>query len=113
MFPAIFVPSVARFLSGIFVGTMSLTQLVIQTAATFIAAGLGAILGAFLARRTEHLKHLQELRSAAYSDFLRGVATAAEKGGIALVADSRARIAIYAGKKPLTSPPQSSPLSTQ
>jgi hypothetical protein len=77
---------------------MNITPLLIQTAMTFVAAGLGAILGAFLARRTERFKHLQELRSTAYADFLRGVATAAEKGGTALVADARARIAIYGGK---------------
>lgn len=39
---------------------MSFTQLLIQTAATFVAAGLGAIFGAFLTRRTERFKHLQE-----------------------------------------------------
>jgi hypothetical protein len=59
---------------------MTLQQLLIQTAVTFVAAGLGAIFGAFLTRRTERFKHLQELRSAAYADFLRGVATAAEQG---------------------------------
>jgi hypothetical protein len=77
---------------------MTLTQLLIQTGVTFFAASLGAIFGAFLTRRTEKFKHLQELRSAAYTDFLRGVATAAEQSGIALVADARARIAIYGGK---------------
>jgi hypothetical protein len=78
-------------------------QLLVQTALTLIAAGLGSILGAFLARYTEQFKHLQELRSAAYTDFLRGVARAAEQGGVALVADSRARIAIYGGKAVLRS----------
>jgi hypothetical protein len=73
-------------------------QILVQAALTFIAAGLGSLLGAFLARHTERFKHLQDLRSAAYTDFLRGVATAAEQGGIARIADSRARIAIYGGK---------------
>src|SRR5882724_6911447 len=90
---------------------MTLQQLLLQTAVTFVAAGLGAIFGAFLTRRTEKFKHLQELRSAAYTDFVRGVASAAERAmaseiksgtpeptGRALVADSRARIAIYGGK---------------
>ena len=85
---------------------MTLPQLLLQTAVTFAAASLGAIFGAYLTRRTERFKHLQELRSAAYADFVRGVAGAAEQshahntatGGIALVADARARIAIYGGK---------------
>ena len=86
--------------------SMTLPQLLLQTAVTFVAASLGAIVGALLTRRTERFKHLQELRSAAYADFVRGVAAAAEQskvrnptgGGIALVADARARIAIYGGK---------------
>jgi hypothetical protein len=86
---------------------MSAAPLIIQTAFTFTAASVGAFLAAFLSRRTERFKHLQELRSAAYADFLRGVAMAAEQGqahqtgtgGRALVADARARIAIYGGKK--------------
>jgi hypothetical protein len=57
---------------------MGVTQLIAQTALTFIAATVGAFLGAFLTRRTERFKHLQELRSAAYSDFIRGVADAAQ-----------------------------------
>jgi hypothetical protein len=86
---------------------MTFTQLVIQTAVTFVAASVGAIFGAFLTRRTEKFKHLQELRSAAYVDFVRGVSSAAERAqsgsmndehSIARVADSRARIAIYGGK---------------
>ncbi len=77
---------------------MSVTQLLIQTAVTFVAATSGAFLGAFLTRRTERFKHLQELRSAAYTDFLRGVANAAEQSGRALVADARARISIYGGR---------------
>jgi hypothetical protein len=78
---------------------MGVTQLIAQTAFTFIAATVGAFLGAFLTRRTERFKHLQELRSAAYTDFIRGVANAAQQsGGIAPVADARARIAIYGGR---------------
>lgn len=78
---------------------MSVPQLIAQTTVTFFAATLGAFLGAFLTRRTERYKHLQELRSAAYIDFVRGMANAAHQtGGIAEVADSRARIAIYGGK---------------
>ncbi len=78
---------------------MSITQLIAQTAVTFFAATLGAFLGAYLTRRTEKFKHLQELRSAAYIDFVRGAANAAHRtGGIAEVADARCRIAIYGGK---------------
>lgn len=81
---------------------MTIPRFAIQLLVTFAAA----FLGAFLTRRTERFKHLQELRSAAYADFVRGVATAAEQtqsrntaaGGMALVADSRARIAIYGGR---------------
>jgi hypothetical protein len=91
-----------------------MTPFTIQTAVTFVAASLGAIFDAFLTRRTKRFKHLQELRSVAYVDFVRGVASAAERAqsgsmrdeqsasdqprGLALVADSRARIAIYGGK---------------
>jgi hypothetical protein len=93
---------------------MSLTQLLIQTGVTFVAASLGAIFGAFLARRTETFKHLQELRSAAYADFLRGFARVGraqsdkmrdersaveELDGRVLVTDSRSGIAIYGGKE--------------
>jgi len=53
---------------------MSFSPLIIQTGVTFIAASLGAIFGAFLTRRIEQFKHLQELRSKAYADFLRGSA---------------------------------------
>jgi hypothetical protein len=78
---------------------MNVTQLIAQTAVTFIAATVGAFLGSFLTRRTERFKHLQELRSAAYIDFVSGVANAAHRtGGIAEVADARCRIAIYGGK---------------
>ena len=44
---------------------MTFTQLIIQTAVTFVAASIGAIFGAFLIRRTERFRHLQELRTAA------------------------------------------------
>lgn len=75
---------------------MNITQLILQTTVTFIAATVGTFLVALLTRRTERFKHLQELRSAAYVDFVRGVADAAQQsGGIAQVADARARIAIY------------------
>ena len=78
---------------------MNVTQLILQTAVTFVAATVGALLGSFLTRRTERFKHLQELRSAAYIDFVSGVANAAHRtGGIADVADARCRIAIYGGK---------------
>lgn len=91
---------------------MTLTQLLLQTAVTFVAASIGAIFGAFLTRRTERFKHLQELRSAAYADFLRGFAKVAiaqndtlkdersrleERDGAVMVSDSQARITIYAG----------------
>jgi len=92
---------------------MTLSQLLLQTAVTFFAASIGAIFGAFLTRRTEKFKHLQELRSAAYADFLRGFARIGraqtdteldERGkleeleGRVIVTDSRSRIAIYGGK---------------
>jgi ATP-dependent protease HslVU (ClpYQ) peptidase subunit len=92
---------------------MTLKQLFMQTVLTFVAAGLGALLGAFLTRRTERFKHLQELRSTAYVDFLRGFAKVGraqsdtmrderslleELEGRVIVTDSRSRIAIYGSK---------------
>jgi hypothetical protein len=92
---------------------MTLTQLLIQTAVTFVAASIGAIFGAFLTRRTETFKHLQELRSTAYADFLRGFAKVGraqmdtardERSGLeelegrVIVTDARSRIAIYGGE---------------
>lgn len=77
---------------------------------TFIAASLGAIFGAILTRRTERFKHLQEMRSNAYVDFLRGFARVIraqndklkdersvleEREGLVIMTDSRARIAVY------------------
>jgi len=97
---------------------MSFSPLIIQTGVTFIAASLGAIFGAFLTRRIEQFKHLQELRSKAYADFLRGSAKVviaqhdeqrSERSrleiheGLATVADSRARIAIYGSPEVLRS----------
>lgn len=88
---------------------MSLVQFLVQIVATFIAA----FFGASLTRRTEQFKHLQSLRSAAYSDFLRGFARVGraqsdamrderslleELEGRVIVTDSRSRIAIYGGK---------------
>lgn len=96
---------------------MNTTQLLIQTGVTFVAAGLGAIFGAFLARRNEQFKHIQELRSAAYADFLRGFARVCraqmdggqderskleELEGRAIVSDSRSRIVVY-GSAPVVS----------
>ena len=92
---------------------MSLTQLLVQTAVTFVAASLGALFGALLIRRTERFKHLQELQSAAYVDFLRGFARVGraqrdsprnersvieELEGRAIVTDSRSRIAVYGSR---------------
>lgn len=89
---------------------MSMNQLLIQTALTFAAASLGAMFGAYLTRRTERFKHLQELRSVAYADFLRGFANVGraqvdgnkdaqsrsdEREGRKVVTDSRSRIVIY------------------
>lgn len=89
---------------------MNATQFLIQIGLTFIAA----FLGAFLTRRTEQFKHLQELRSIAYADFLRGFAKVGraqsdtmrderskleELEGRVIVTDSRSRIAIYGGKE--------------
>jgi hypothetical protein len=88
---------------------MNLTQFLIQIVVTFVAA----FLGAFLTRRTEQFKHLQELRSTAYADFLRGFARVGraqsdggsdersvteELDGRVIVTDSRSRIAIYGGR---------------
>ncbi len=92
---------------------MTLTQLLIQTGLTFVAAALGAIFGAFLTRWTERYKQLQELRTSAYVDLLRGIATLAIVQGDILrneqsfleeriakisVADAKTRIAIYGSK---------------
>lgn len=89
---------------------MNTAQLLIQTGVTFIAAGLGAIIGAFLARRNERFKHVLELRSTAYADFLRGFARVGraqvdggkdarsnleELEGRAMITDSRSRIVTY------------------
>jgi|GEM_PF-1239962 len=89
---------------------MNTIQLLTQTGFTFIAASLGAIIGAFLTRRIERFKHLQELRSTAYADFLRGFARVGraqadgnkdarsrleELDGRITVTDARSRIAIY------------------
>lgn len=88
---------------------MNLTQFLIQIVVIFVAA----FLGAFLTHRTEHFKHLQELRSTAYVDFLRGFARVGraqsdggsdersvieELDGRVIVTDSRSRIAIYGGR---------------
>lgn len=92
---------------------VNLKQFLIQTGVTFVAAGLGAIFGAFLTRQTERFKHLQELRSAAYVDFLRGFGKVAnaqrdtvkeersfleEREGSVIVADAKARIGVYGSK---------------
>ncbi|HYA22675.1 MAG TPA: hypothetical protein VEF05_00855 [Terriglobales bacterium] len=92
---------------------MNLTQFLIQTGVTFVAASLGALFGASLTRRTERFKHLQEMRSSAYADFLRGFARVGraqsdtmrdersmheELEGRVIVTDSRSRIVIYGGK---------------
>jgi hypothetical protein len=88
---------------------MTPTQFLIQIVLTFSAA----FLGAFLTRRTEQAKHLRELRSTAYADFLRGFAGVGraqndemsrerreqeELDGRMLVTDARARIVIYGGR---------------
>jgi hypothetical protein len=77
----------------------------LQAGITFIAATLGSIIGAYLTLRINRSKHLQELRSAAYVDFLRGFAMVviaqqseqadAEREGFAIVTDAKARIGIY------------------
>jgi hypothetical protein len=92
---------------------MTLTQLFTQTSLTFVAAALGAIFGAFLTRWTDRYKRLQELRTAAYVDFIRGIAALAavqhdtlrddrnlleERTAKITVADAKARIAIYGSK---------------
>src|SRR5580692_7326803 len=92
---------------------MDFTQFAIQSAITFVAATIGATFGAFLTRRTERFKHFQELRTAAYVDFLRGFAKVGraqndtmrdersrleELEGRVIVTDSRSRIAIYGSK---------------
>lgn len=94
---------------------VNVSQLLIQTAVTFVAATLGAFLAASLARHTERFKHLQLLRSNAYADLLKGVAKVAraqqdsttsnenvaiqeEREGRLLVTDARSRIAIYGSR---------------
>jgi hypothetical protein len=92
---------------------MTSTQLLIQTSLTFVAGALGAIFGAFLTRWTDRYKRLQELRTAAYVDFIRGIAALAavqrdavrneqsfleERTASITVADAKARIAIYGSK---------------
>ena len=79
-----------------------------------MAAGLGAIFGALLTRWTEKYKQLQSLRAAAYVDFLRGVSKLGvvqkdtlrdkdsfleEREATIIVADAKARIAIYGSKE--------------
>lgn len=88
---------------------MTIFQFAIQIVLTFVAA----FLGAFLTRWTEQQKHVRELRSIAYTDFLRGFARVGraqsdemprerreqeELEGRALVTDARARIVIYGGR---------------
>ncbi len=93
---------------------MTLKQLFVQTALTFVAAGLGAVFGAFLTRWTEKYKQLQSLRADAYVDFLRGVSKLGvvqkdavrdkdsfleERDAMITVADAKARIAIYGSRE--------------
>jgi hypothetical protein len=88
---------------------MNAIDLIVQILVTFVAA----FLGAYLTRRTEHIKHLGELRAVAYADFLRGFARVGraqsdemskerreceELEGRAFVTDARSRILIYGGK---------------
>lgn len=88
----------------------NIPPLILQTGVTFLAATLGSIIGAFLTLRVNRSKHLQELRSAAYVDFLRGLVKVAiarkdplpnehsfreELDGVMLLADAKARIGIY------------------
>jgi hypothetical protein len=94
---------------------MTVSQLLIQTAVTFVAASIGAFLAASLARRTERIKHQQQLRSSAYADLLKGVAKIAraqqdattsnenisiqeEREGRLIFTDARSRIAIYGSR---------------
>ena len=89
---------------------MTTPPLALQTGLTFVAATIGAIIGAFLTLRVNRSKHLQELRSAAYVDFLRGLAKVAieqkdslrdersfleQRDGIILLAHAKARICFY------------------
>lgn len=89
-----------------------------QASLSFIAAALGAFLAAFLARRIETFKHLQESRATAYADFLRGFAKVGraqrdkmrdershleELEGRLIVTDSRSRIAVYGSRDVLRS----------
>ena len=91
---------------------VNISQLLIQTGVTFIAAALGAFLASSLARRTERFKHRQQLQSSAYADLLKGVAKIAraqgdattsnesvalqeEREGRLIFTDARSRIAIH------------------
>ncbi len=89
---------------------MAIPPLLTQTGTTLVAATIGSIIGAFLTLRVNRSKHLQELRSAAYVDFLRGLSKIAiarkdpirdahslqeELNGVIMLADAKARIGIY------------------
>jgi hypothetical protein len=97
---------------------MNPTQLLIQTGITFIAASLGTFLTSLLGRRTEKFKHLQELRSSAYANFLTGFAKVTRVQndlmreedslrevfeGTVIVTHARAQIAIYGGSEVVAS----------
>jgi hypothetical protein len=99
---------------------------VLTTIITSTVAALVSLSVLFLTRRSETIKHLQSLRTAAYVDFIRGVAALAavrepalaelfhqepsqpkeyflkEWEARLLVADAKSRIAIY-GSKPVVS----------
>jgi hypothetical protein len=105
-----------------------MNQILLQTGVTFVAASFGAAFGALLTRRTEQFKHLQELRSAAYADFLIGFSKVIraqrdkpqgeqskleEHEGRVLMTNSRARIAIYGGHEVVRALSRFSSVGTQ
>ena len=92
-------------------------QLLIPVVSAIVAASVSVSV-VFLTRRSETVKHLQSLKTAGYVDFIRGVAGVAvlQKGSIecredclkegefvTLVADAKARIAIYGSNAVVTS----------
>lgn len=63
---------------------------------------VGAVIGAALSRWTDRARHHEELRSKAYADYLRAVASAAhlrsdddERDAFREASDAKARIAVY------------------
>ncbi len=84
-----------------------LNTLIVATV-PILGVALGAALQFYFSRSAEDRKNLNTLRASAYTDFIRGVSGVAisQRGNdvgqvaanMALVADAKARIAIYGGR---------------